>query len=39
MPCIEENTLEVQEVWQEVEQAPCTLYMLKTARLYSDNCH
>ena len=36
MPCIEGNTLEVEEVWHEVEQAPYTLHVLRTARLYSD---
>ena len=35
MPFIEGNKLEVGEVWQEVEQAPCTLHMLKTASLHS----
>ena len=35
-PCQGEgNKLEVEEVWQEVEQAPCTLHMLKTASLHS----
>ena len=44
-PCQGEgNKLEVEEMWQEVEQAPCTLHMLKTGcihtqrHIYSTKC-
>ena len=36
-PCQGEgNKLEVEEVWQEVEQAPCTLHMLKTGCIHTQ---